>query len=194
MSRVLIACEFSGIVRDAFAAHGHDAWSCDLLPTMNPGNHIQNNVLNVLNQKWDLMIAHPPCTYLCSGSAGWMKHIGKSEYLEKQKEALSFVMELANSRIPKIAIENPIGRLSGLWRKPDQICYAYQFGASYTKDICFWLKKLPPLLSFLTCKDIPKKLDFWSGNRRTKEGWCRKSITFPEVAKAMADQWGPCIE
>jgi len=138
--RVLVACEFSGIVREAFRQKGHDAYSCDLIPTEIPGKHIQGNVIDILQDGWDLMIAHPPCTYLAVSGARWW-----SQRKEEQEDAIAFVMLLAEAPIPKIAIENPIGRLSTIWRKPDQIIQPWQFGHGETKATCFWLKGLPLL-------------------------------------------------
>ncbi len=148
--RVLVACEFSGIVRDAFRAKGHDSWSCDLLPTERPGNHIQGDVLEVLDQGWDLMIAHPPCTYLTCAGNKWFK----SEYadrfptrLQDREAAIRFCKTLSGAHVPGIAIENPIGVLSTRWRKPDQIIQPWQYGHPHRKPTCLWLKGLPKLQS-----------------------------------------------
>jgi hypothetical protein len=126
--KVLIACEFSGVVRDAFKAKGHDAWSCDLLPTEIPGQHIRGDVLKILNDGWDLMIAHPPCTHLAVSGARWFKGKGV-----EQIESLNFVHNLMSAPIPKICIENPISIISSRIRKPDQICQPWQFGHGETK-------------------------------------------------------------
>jgi len=139
--KVLVACEFSGIVREAFKAKGHDAWSCDLLPTEIPGQHIQGDVLDVLTWDWDLMIAHPPCTHLAVSGARWFKDKPK-----EQKHALWFVEQLFNAPIFKIAIENPISIISSRIRKPDQIIQPWQFGHGETKATCLWLKGLPKLV------------------------------------------------
>jgi hypothetical protein len=147
--RVLIACEFSGIVRDAFRKRGHDAWSCDLLPCeADPQWHIQGDVLPLLNKGWDMMIAHPPCTYLCSSGLHWNKRRPGRDALTK--EAMLFVLNLMGEGfiahgIPKIALENPIGRINTAYRKPDQIIQPYQFGHDASKQTCLWLKGLPPL-------------------------------------------------
>lgn len=146
--RVLVACEFSGIVRDAFKAKGHDAWSCDLLPSDRPGNHIQGDVLEILEDGWDLMIAHPPCTYLCSSGLHWNKRVPGRE--EKTHEAMLFVFNLMGEgsishNIPKIALENPVGRIGTAYRKADQIIQPYQFGHDASKSTCLWFKGLPPL-------------------------------------------------
>jgi hypothetical protein len=186
--RVLIACEFSGVVRDAFRAHGHDAISCDLLSSDRPGPHIQGDLLDILDDGWDLMIAHPPCTYLCAASNG---NLHKSGYnlAEKRGAAADFFMTLINAPIPKIAIENPIGCMSSLYRKPDQVLRANMFGHEYRKDICLWLKNLPHLIPTKLMWPPYKKLDFWSTNRNPG-GRSLKSITFQGVADAMAEQWG----
>lgn len=146
--KVLVACEFSGTVRDAFKARGHDAWSCDLLPAERPGQHIQGDVLEVLEDGWDMMIAHPPCTYLCSSGLHWNKRVAGRE--EKTHEAMLFVFNLMGEGfithgIPKIALENPIGRIGTAYRKADQIIQPYQFGHDASKSTCLWLKGLPPL-------------------------------------------------
>lgn len=141
--RVLIACEFSGIVREAFKARGHDAWPCDLLPTEIEGQHIEGDVLEVINQGWDLMIAHPPCTYLCSSGLHWNKRTpGRQELTE---ESLIFVRKLLEADIPKIALENPIGCISTRIRKPEQIVQPWMFGHDASKATCLWLKGLKPL-------------------------------------------------
>lgn len=147
--RVLVACEFSGVVRDAFASRGHDAWSCDLLPTEHPeGNHIEGDVLDFLDLDWDLMIAHPPCTYLCSSGLHWNKRRPEREALTH--EAMLFVFNLmgigfVDHSIPRIALENPIGCISTHYRKPDQIIQPWQFGHDASKATCLWLKNLPLL-------------------------------------------------
>ena len=197
MAKILIACEFSGIVREAFKAKGHDAWSCDLLDTEILGQHIKGDVIEILNDGWDLMIAHPPCTYLCNGSMNWL-YREKGRY-ENMLLAVKFIKELYYSSIPKVAIENPIGILSTQFQKPNQIIKPNYFGSEYRKDIALWLKNLP-LLKWFNQDDLfnkktsnergDKKLDFWSTNRVTPEGYNKKSIFFPEVAKAMAEQWG----
>ena len=193
--KVLVACEFSGIVRDAFAARGHDAWSCDLLPSERNGNHIQDDVLKHLNGDWDLMIAHPPCTWLCAAmriNAARKDRPSVSErFMEERERAFDFVKALANSPVPKIAIENPIGYLNSHWRKPEQIVRPYLFGHPYKKDICLWLKNLLPIYPTVALFPIGpyKTLDFWS-NKRNPDGKSFKSITFPGIATAMAAQWG----
>lgn len=188
--RVLVACEFSGVVREAFRDRGHDAWSCDILPSMdNSKYHIQDDVINHLDDGWDLMIAHPPCTFICSGSMNWINR--ESGRKEKMFTSIDFCKLLINSNIEKIAMENPIGRLSTLYRKPDQIFRVWEFGEMYKKDVCLWLKNLPKLKTKTTLKpEHLKTFDFWSSERYTKSGGSKKSITFKGVATAMAEQWG----
>lgn len=141
--KVLVACEFSGVVRDAFLAKGHDAWSCDLLPTTSPGPHIEKDVLEVLDDGWDLMIAHPPCTYLCSSGLHRNKNdLGRSLLTV---ESLDFVLKLMLADIEKIALENPVGCISTIVRKPEQYIQPYQFGHDASKKTGLWLKNLPLL-------------------------------------------------
>jgi hypothetical protein len=185
--RVLIACEFSGIVRDAFIARGHDAVSCDLLPTEKPGPHYQMDVMDVIyskvfNADFDLMIAHPPCTYLCVSGARWF-----ATKRDEQTAAIAFFMQLWYSDIPKIAIENPIGIMSTRFRKPDQIIQPWMFGHGETKATCLWLKGLPLL----------KPTNIVSGRENrihkmppSKDRGHLRSITYQGIADAMADQWG----
>ena len=180
--RVLVACEFSGTVRDAFAALGHDAWSCDLLPSEKPGNHIQGNVLNAINKGWDLMIAHPPCTHLAVSGSRWFKHKQK-----EQAEALEFVQRLMDAPIPRIAIENPISIISSRIRKPDQIIQPWQFGHGETKATCLWLKGLPKLIPTNMVEGREARV------HRMPPGpnrWKERSRTFPGIAAGMAEQWG----
>jgi hypothetical protein len=180
--RVLIACEFSGIVRDAFIARGHDALSCDLLPTEKPGPHYQGDVFDIIGDGWDMMIAHPPCTYLCVSGARWW-----TQKKKEQREAQIFFMKLAQSNICKIAIENPIGIISTYWRKPDQIIQPWMFGHGETKATCLWLKGLPLLR--------PTNIVSGRENRihkmpPSKDRGHLRSITYQGIAEAMADQWG----
>ena len=184
--RVLIACEFSGIVRDAFLAKGHDAWSCDLLPTEKPGPHIQGDVLTAIwygrRAPWDLMIAHPPCTHLAVSGARWFK-----DKEEEQEEALAFVKFLMDAPIEKICIENPISIISTRIRKPDQIIQPWMFGHPYVKTTCLWLKNLPKLIPTNIVDGREQKC--WkeppSPNR-----WKNRSRTYAGIAEAMASQWG----
>lgn len=190
--RVLVACEFSGVVRDAFRARGHDAWSCDLLPTESTmGQHIQHVLLNVLAHGWDLMIAHPPCTHLCVSGARWFaaKAMQGGLFTQEnpQNAALDFVRLLLAAPIPYIALENPVSIISSRIRKPDQILQPWQFGHAETKTTCLWLKNLPPLEP--TRIVTPRKnvvRDKSPGRNR----WRERSRTYEGIAAAMADQWG----
>ena len=180
--RVLVACEFSGIVRDAFIQHGHDAISCDLLPTEKPGPHWQGNVENLLGDGFDLMIAHPPCTHLAVSGARWFK-----DKHDEQKEALAFVQTLLDAPIKRIALENPVSIISTKIRKPDQIIQPWMFGRGETKATCLWLKNLPKL----TPTDIVDGRE----NRihrmpPSKDRWMKRSMTYQGIADAMAQQWG----
>ena len=183
--QVLIGCEFSGIVRDAFIEAGHDAISCDLLPTEKPGPHYQGDVLDILGNNWDLLIAHPPCTHLAVSGARWFK-----EKRLEQEMALRFVRKLMAAPIPHICIENPISIISSRIRKPDQIIQPWQFGHPETKATCLWLKNLPKL----------KPTDIVDG-RETRvhkeppgpDRWKNRSRTYSGVAQAFAAQWGKVI-
>lgn len=201
--RVLVACEFSGIVRDAFAKRGHDAWSCDLLPTEKPGNHIQDDVLKHLDEGWDLMIAHPPCTYLTCAGNKWFGPKYRLRFPNREaqmKEGASFFMRFTQTKIPKVAIENPIGRMSSLFRKPDQIIQPFQFGHDARKATALWLFGLSKLrgtnlvpVTIHTTKS-GNTMSMWhikcgrAGNQ--KERAHLRSITFQGIADAMAEQWG----
>lgn len=180
--KVLVACEFSGIVRDAFAARGHDAWSCDLLPSERPGKHIQGDVLAVLGDGWDLMVAHPPCTHLAVSGARWFKH-----KQQEQAEALEFVCRLLDAPIHRIALENPVSVISSRIRKPDQVIQPYEYGHGETKATCLWLKNLP-LLKPTNIVDgrEPRVHRMPPGPNRWKE----RSRTFEGIAQGMAEQWG----
>lgn len=179
--RVLVACEFSGIVRDAFAARGHDAWSCDLLPTERPGQHIQGDVLQVLDQGWDLMIAHPPCRYLAVSGARWFK-----ERKAEQGAALEFVLQLLSSTIRRIALENPISVISSRFRKPNQIIQPWMFGHGETKATCLWLKGLRPLEPTNIVEGRAARVH---REPPSDERWKNRSRTLPGIAEAMAEQW-----
>ena len=187
--KVLVACEFSGIVRDAFKARGHDAWSCDLLPTERQGQHIQNDVLKYLDEGWDLMIAFPPCKYICNGGNNWLNRRPDLKWRENRELGADFFMQFVNANIPRIAIENPIGCMSSKYRKPDQIIHPFMFGHEYDKDVCLWLKGLPKLKGTKFVPPPYKHLDFWSTERH-KDGKDMKAITFQGIADAMAEQWG----
>lgn len=195
--RVLVACEFSGAVRDAFAALGHDAWSCDLLASIRPGQHIQGDALAVLDRGWDLMISHPPCTYLCVSGMHWTKRGLRDPRLTE--DALDFVRALMAAPIPRIAIENPVSVISSRIRKPDQIIQPWQFGHDASKATCLWLKGLPKLVP--TREIAPRLVDGrprWgnqtdSGQNRLPPSQNRgllRAITPQGIAEAMALQWG----
>ena len=180
--RVLVACEFSGIVREAFTKMGHDAWSCDLIETEIPGPHIQGDVLEILDDDWDLMIAHPPCTHLAVSGARWFKFKQK-----EQAEALEFVRNLLDASIHHIALENPVSVISTKIRKPDQIIQPWMFGHGETKKTCFWLKNLPPLEPTHIVGGREGRV--WK-EAPSPERWKNRSRTYLGIAHAMASQWG----
>ena len=180
--KVLIACEESGIVREAFKRLGHNAWSCDLLDTAIPGQHIKDDVLKHLEDGWELMIAHPPCTYLAVSGARWFK--GRCD---KQLDALTFVEDLMNSPIEKICIENPISIISTHIRKPEQIIQPYMFGHGEVKRTCLWLKNLPLLKSTNIVTGREARIHKMPPSKDRAK---LRSITYPGIAKAMAEQWG----
>ena len=186
--RVLVGCEFSGVVRDAFIANGHDAWSCDLLPSDTPGPHYQCDIRNVEKMDWDLGIFFPPCKYICNGGNNWLNRRPDLAWRENREKGADFFMRLTNFDIPKIAIENPIGCMSTKFRKPDQIVRPFMFGHEYNKDICLWLKGLPKLTPTKFVPPPYKHLDFWSTERH-KRGRDIKAITFQGLANAMSEQW-----
>ena len=179
--RVLVACEYSGRVRDAFLAKGHDAMSCDLLPTDVPGPHYQGDVMDIIGDGWDMMIAHPPCTHLAVSGARWFK-----DKQTEQAEALEFVRVLLGVNIPRIALENPVSIISSRIRKPDQVIQPWQFGHGETKATCLWLKNLPKLAPSNIVEGREQRV------HRMPPGpdrWKERSRTFEGVAAAMADQW-----
>jgi len=188
--RVLVACEFSGIVRDAFLAQGHEAVSCDLLPSDAPGPHLQGDVLQYLTDGWDVMIAHPPCTHLAVSGAAWF-HRKQHE----QAEALAFVQRLMDAPIPQICLENPVSVISSRIRKPDQIIQPWQFGHAERKTTCLWLKGLPRLIPTTDLsaavqrkpKHLQNPLHYLPP---TKDRWKKRSLTYHGIAAAMAAQWG----
>jgi hypothetical protein len=195
--KVLIACEHTGVVRDAFLAAGHEAVSCDLLPTEAPGPHYQGDVFDILEAGWDLLIAHPPCTYLCSSGLHW-NHRRPGRQM-KTDEALVFVRRLFDAPVPRIAIENPMGRIGSAIRKADQTIHPHQFGHDASKATCLWLKGLPLLQP--TQHVAPRMVNGrprWanqtdSGQNRlppSADRWKLRSATYPGIASAMADQWG----
>jgi hypothetical protein len=195
--RVLIACEYSGTVRDAFIELGHDAMSCDLLPTEMPGPHYQGSVIDILDQGWDLMIAHPPCTYLSVSGMHWTIRGFRDPKLTE--DALHFVKTLMDAPIPLIAIENPVSVISTRIRMPDQIITPYQFGHDASKKTCLWLKGLPPLrpTGFVEPRMVNGKPRWGnqtdSGQNKlgpSDDRWKIRSATYQGIAKAMAKQWG----
>ena len=186
--RVLIACEFSAIVRNAFEMAGHDATSCDFEPTEWPGKHYRGDVRDIMNNGFDLMIAHPPCTFLCNAQLHLCTE--NSERKANQKLAIQFVQDLMSAKIPRICIENPRGILSRHIGQPTQVVTPWYFGSVYDKDICLWLKNLPLLKQTHFVKGH-KKMKNHVNSRMTKEERNKiKSRFFPEVAMAMAEQWG----
>jgi len=204
--KVLVACEFSQIVTEAFIKHGHDAMSCDLLPAEKNYPHYQGDVLDLIINRWeefDLMIAHPPCTYLTVTGNKWFKPEFKSRFpnrAEQREEAIEFFMLLVETEIPKIVVENPIGIMSTIYRKPDQIIQPYWFGHTERKSTCLWLKGLPPLTP---TEIVNPNIVHYKTRRGTDDNWHvstmklpalermkARSRTFDGIAKAMAEQWG----
>jgi hypothetical protein len=181
--KVLVACEFSGVVRRAFAARGHDAWSCDLLLAEDSSaNHYTGDVFDIIRDGWDLMIAHPPCTHLAVSGARWFKN-----KREEQEKALMFVADLMYTAIPRICIENPISIISSRIRKPDQIIQPWMFGHGETKATCLWLKNLTPLVPTNVVDGREARV------HRMPPGpdrWKERSRTYTGIAAAMAEQWG----
>jgi hypothetical protein len=189
--KILIACEYSGVVRDAFIAKGHDAMSCDLLPTDAPGPHYQGDVLDIIKDGWDMVIAFPPCTHLAVSGA---KHFAAKRADGRQQEGIDFFNLFTNLDVERVCIENPIGIMSKLYRKPNQIIQPWMFGDKAQKSTCLWLKGLPTLVP----TDIVDKGEFYispSGKKLPKWYSDNKSAkvrskTFQGIANAMADQWG----
>ena len=201
--KVLIACEYSATVRDAFAARGHDAWSCDLLPSDKGGQHIQGDVLEVLDRGWDLMIAHPPCTYLTNSGVTWLWENKKENIKNEQRwkdldEGAAFFKRLLNCDIPKICVENPIPHkyaVMRIGRKYDQLVQPYHFGHKESKATCFWLKGLDPLVHTTNLKAETMALPYKERNRLhylppSPDRWKIRSTTYQGIADAMAQQWG----
>jgi hypothetical protein len=186
--KVLIACEFSGTVRDAFIRAGHDAVSCDLLPTESPGPHIRGDVLDVLDDGWDLMVAHPPCTYLANSGVRWLYEVEKR--WQHMIEGAAFLRRLLDARIPRIAIENPVihkwARLV-VGRGPDQTIQPWQFGHGETKATCLWLKNLPKLTPTNIVDGRKPRVHHASPG---PDRWKERSRTLPGIAEAFASQWG----
>jgi len=197
--KVLIACEFSGIVRDAFLEKGHDAISCDLEPSERSGPHYQGDVRDILySEKWDMLIGHPPCTYLTTAANRFYNSPGRKE---KREEAVKFFMELVNAPVPRIAIENPVGYINSIYRGPDQIVQPYYFGHPVKKTTCMWLKNLPLLHPTnmlrepdpIRISSTGKNVHWCESQGGTKEQKSKiRSRTFKGLAEAMADQWGNC--
>jgi hypothetical protein len=199
--KVLVACEYSGRVREAFRSRGHDAWSCDLLDSEdNSPFHYKCDTITLLDQKWDLIIAHPPCTYLTVAANKWLyhpedKHLPTSErrphpqYPTRYQDMLEAVdfAKMFYDCADRVAIENPKGRLSTLWRKPDQIIQPWQFGHGEVKGTCLWLKNLPPLIPTSIVEGREQKV-FKMGP--SEDRWKERSRTYPGIAEAMASQWG----
>jgi site-specific DNA-cytosine methylase len=182
--KVLVACEFSGRVRDAFSKLGHDAISCDLLDTESPGKHHKGDVVEILNEGWDLVIAFPPCTDLCVSGARWFE---KKRADGSQQRSIDFFMQFVHCNADMVAIENPVGIMSTKHRKPDQVIQPWMFGHGETKATCLWLKNLPPLSPTQTVDGREQKI--WKmppGPERAK----MRSLTYQGIADAMADQWG----
>lgn len=189
--RVLVACEYSGVVRDAFLAAGHDAMSCDLLPSERSGPHHLGDVRDMLQDGWDLMISHPPCTFLCSSGLHWNKRVAGRE--EKTLDALSFIRLLLSAPIERIALENPVGRISTAIRKPEQIIQPWMFGDDASKATCLWLKNLAPLRATNVIHKKRYANQTASGQNRlapSPDRWKERSRTYQGIATAMAEQWG----
>lgn len=182
--KVLIACECSGTVRDAFIALGHDAISCDLQPTDAPGPHYQGDVFDIIDDGWDLMIAHPPCTHLAVSGA---RHFAEKKADGRQQAAIEFFLKLANANIPRIAIENPVCIISSIWRKPDQYIQPWQFGHGETKKTGLWLKNLPLLVP---TNIVEGREDRIHKMPPSPDRGKLRSVTYKGMAQAMAGQWG----
>lgn len=189
--RVLVACEFSGVVRDAFRRYGHDAMSCDLEPSETHGSHFIGDVRCILHDGWDLMVAHPPCTYLANSGVQYL--FSREGREEQMKIARMFFMELLNAPIPKIAVENPTPHRYAQLPPYSQAIQPCDFGHTQTKRTCLWLKGLPPLMPTDDCRQVTSQLParermplWWGGSRNKKN----RSRTFTGIADAMAQQWG----
>lgn len=182
--KILVACEYSGKVRDAFIEAGHDAVSCDILPTEKPGPHHQGSVLDILDDGWDMMIAFPPCTHLASSGARWF---AEKRADGRQQEGADFFMRMINAPIERIAVENPVGIMSRTYRKPDQIIQPWQYGHGETKATCLWLKNLPLLQP--TCVVEGREPRMWKLSP-SKDRAKIRSETYQGIADAMALQWG----
>lgn len=204
--RVLVGCEYSGAVRDVFTALGHEAWSCDFEPNETPGNHYKGDVMDIIDDGWDLGIFHPPCTYLTVSGLHWNKR--NPERAQKTEEALEFVSKLMAANIPSIAIENPVSCISSRIRKPDQIIQPYQFGEDASKKTCLWLKNLPPLAIKPELRLEGRLVEYPPGSGKIVERWSNqtdsgqnnlppselrwkdRSRTYKGIAEAMGLAWG----
>lgn len=186
--KVLVACEYSGTVRDAFDAAGWDAMSCDLLDSEKPGKHYKGDIFDVLYKGWDLLIAHPPCTHLAVSGA---RHFAAKKASGVQDEALEFVYDLLHAPIKHIALENPISIISTRIRKPDQIIQPWQYGHGETKATCLWLKGLPLLVPADVVDGREARIHKMAPS---PDRWKERSRTFPGIAKAMAKQWGDYVK
>lgn len=194
--KILIACECSGIVREAFKAKGHDAWSCDLQPTEMPGQHIQGDVLEILNYGWDMMIAHPECTFLAVSGNRWMNSPLYPERKKDREKAIEFFMKMINAPIPKICVENPVGIMSTVYRPPTQYIQPYQFGNPESKKTGLWLTNLPKLKPtnivepvYIIGKDGKRYSPIHYMGKGNKKRKTDRSRTYTGIAKAMAEQW-----
>lgn len=181
---MLVGCEFSGVVRDAFIRRGHDAWSCDLEPSSTPGPHLQCDVRDVLNMGWDLAIFHPPCTHLSVSGARWF---AAKQADGRQQEAIEFFMACVNAPIPRVAVENPVCIMSRLYRKPDQIIQPWMFGHGEVKATCLWLKNLPTLEPTQVVEGREARIHRMPPS---KDRGALRSVTYQGIADAMAAQWG----
>ena len=191
--KILVACEFSGTVREAFAAKGHNAWSCDILPTELPGQHYQGDVMDILDDGWDMMIAHPPCTYLSNAGARFLypKKQLNEDRLKLGMEAKEFFMALYNANIDKIVVENPVpSKIYGL-PKYSQTIQPYEYGHPFQKKTCLWLKNVPQLepTNIVSMRQSTKVPGNWF-NKGGKDRQKNRAKTFEGIADAMAEQWG----
>lgn len=184
--KVLVACEYSGVVRDAFIALGHEAMSCDLLPTEKAGPHYEGDLFDVIDYPWDLAVFHPECTHLSVSGA---RHFAEKRLDGRQQRAVSFFMSIVrrSSHIPRVAIENPVCIMSSLWRRPDQIIQPWQFGHGETKATCLWLKGLPLLVPTNVVEGRDDRIHKMSPG---PDRWKERSRTYQGIAEAMALQWG----
>lgn len=198
--KVLVACEYSGTVRDAFTARGHDATSCDLLPSEAPGKHYQGDIRDILKRDWDLLIAHPPCTFLTITGNRWFRPEFKERYPNREQDridAINFFMTFTYTDIPKVCIENPVGIMSTVWKRPEQYIQPYHYGHDAAKKTCLWLKNLPLLIptkvvdcTYRTYHDGRRMSEWYASISGSKDRAKIRSKTFQGIAEAMAEQWG----